>query len=125
MLKNQLVCCASTKNRYNLNSFEMSLPEWLRKINMEHLRKNFSHNGYDSMEYLLMQMFSSYTIDDNFLENHLHIYENKDRNLVLRELEKNVDSLKKFLRRQTGESIIEYEDENISQAADCKICLMF
>ena len=94
ILKNQFVCCASTKNRYNHNSFEMSLPEWLLKINMEHLRKNFSHNGYDSMEYLLMQMFSSYTIDDNFLENHLHIYENKDRILVLRELEKNVDSLK-------------------------------
>ena len=73
----------------------------------------------------MTQWSISYTIDDNFLENHLHIYENKDRILVLRELEKNVDSLKKFLRRQTGESIIEYEDENISQAADCKICLMF
>jgi hypothetical protein len=123
--KGQVICCTANKSSGSrlYNGFDMSISEWLGKIGLEHLKKNFSHNGFDSMDYLLLQMFSSYAIDDNILENNLHIYQTKDRSLVLQEIEKNVLCFRKFLRRSTGESILEYEEE-MSQA-ECKICKIF
>ncbi len=122
--KNQVSCCGPKKTNGNKgsNPFELTISDWLISISMEHLRKNFSHNGFDSMEYLLMQMFSSYNINETILENHLHIYQNKDRVEVMKEIEKNVECLKKFLKRTSGE--LEYEEEMLSQA-DCKMCISF
>lgn len=124
--KSQISCCAANKTGTNksLYAFDLSISDWLAKIGFEHLKKNFSHNGFDSMDYLLLQMFSSYQFDNSFLENHLHIYQLKDRKLLLTEMEKMASVLKNYLRRASGENFVELEDENNSQA-DCKICLIY
>ena len=83
------VCCGQILQPCFSNkdySICFDIVEFLRKANVPHLKKNFIYNGFESIEYIYLQMFTDFPIDDEMLKSKLHIYERKDRRSVLLKL---------------------------------------
>lgn len=89
-ISNEYCCgCFSAKNIDN----KKDLKSWLRKNNIFHLYANFIHNGFDSLDYVMIQMYSTTPFNNDILENCLHIYEEGERTVLLNCL---VDEMKKI-----------------------------
>jgi hypothetical protein len=83
-------CCCSYQDKININPMKFKLDNWLKKNNLIHLKENFICNGYDKMEYFILQMFSTFPINDSILKNELKINCEKDRNIILLKLNKDI-----------------------------------
>ncbi len=70
-----------------LDGIRLNLNEFLQKSGIAHLRKNFTYNGFESMTFIYLQMFTEFPITKEILKSKLHIYERKDRVAVLKALE--------------------------------------
>ena len=68
----------------NLNFTDLS--SFLRVNNLSKFKGNFIYNGFDKIEFILIQMFSKYAFDQKILTNYLHIYINKDKIKILNKL---------------------------------------
>ena len=81
----------STINKNNLKVF-------LKKYNIIHLYHNFYQNGFDLINFVILQMYSkNFAINDEILENCFHIYDQNDRNLVLNSLNDEKKKIDLFL----------------------------
>jgi len=49
-------------------------------------KENFLHNGFDQLEYILLQLFSRYAFDKEIMNDCFHIYNDKDKLDVLNKL---------------------------------------
>ena len=92
----------SISNGYECGCFKKSnkipfqkneLRTFLMRKNLMRFYQNFYHNGFELIEYILIQMYSSFPINDEILENCLHIYDENDRNKVLKSI---VNEMKKI-----------------------------
>ena len=81
---------------------------FLRKNNLWKYKENFIHNGFDQIEYILIQLFSQYTFDKYLLNDHMHIYLDEDKNIVLKALYKEKKKLSLILG-------IPYNNEQLKQ----------
>ena len=96
------ICRGKNNKKNDLRSF-------LIRYNIINLYQNFCHNGFDLINYVILQMYGSYPINEDILENNFHIYDEKQRILVLEALTKEVSKINKFLNSE-----IYYEIENNS-----------
>ena len=55
------------------------LKYFLLRYELINLYQNFYHNGFDMIEYVIIQMYSSFPINEDILENNFHIYDEKHR----------------------------------------------
>ena len=91
-------------NKNNLKIF-------LKKYHLIHLYHNFYQNGFDLINFVILQMYSKkYAINDNILENCFHIYNKNERNVVLNALKIEKRNIDLFLNSN------KYKDNN-------KLCL--
>ena len=60
------------------------LKSFLNRYNISNFFQNFYHNGFDMINFVMVQMFSSEPIDHIVLENYFHIYEPEQRDIVLK-----------------------------------------
>ena len=99
--------CDNFYNNYNSN-IKNRLKLFLKKYHLIHLYYNFCQNGFDLINFVLLQMFSKYyIIDDYILENCFHIYNKNDRYLTLESLynEKNlIDSFLQSIKIKEGKN---------------------
>ena len=58
---------------------------------------NFNHNGFDLINYVILQMYSDNPINDDILENCFHIYNYEKRIIVLKALETEMKKINYFL----------------------------
>ena len=72
-------CCQNKKTITEKNN----LKSFLRKYRIMHLYNNFYHNGFDLINFVVLQMFTKYMINDEIIQKRLHIYNKKDRYSVL------------------------------------------
>ena len=87
-------CSCFCKNNNNNNKREKNdLKNFLKKNGLFKFYQNFFHNGFDVIEFILLQMYSTFQINDEILENCFHIYEENDRKKVLKSL---VNEMKKI-----------------------------
>jgi hypothetical protein len=90
-------CCSlkersrSTCRKRKDNVYEIE--QWLININMIKYKNNFIENGFDKFEYFFLQMFGNFPIDTNILKNAIGITNEKDRDLILLRLQKDVKYL--------------------------------
>ena len=66
-----------SQKKNDLNSF-------LSRYNLLKFYQNFYHNGFELINYVMAQMYSSDPIDEFILENCFHIYEKQYREKVLK-----------------------------------------
>jgi hypothetical protein len=64
---------------------------------MNKYKDNFIENGFDLFEYFILQMFSTYPIDDYIIKEELNIEDDKDRDIILLRLNKDV----KYIMQKT------------------------
>ena len=84
-------CCTSNERTlYNKIKDEFNLEKWLNKINLIKYKQNFIENGFDYFIFFILQMFSTIPIDDYILKEELNIENNKDRDIILLRLNKDV-----------------------------------
>ena len=84
-------CCTSNERTlYNNIKNEFNLEKWLNKINLIKYKQNFIENGFDYFIFFILQMFSTIPIDDYILKEELNIENNKDRDIILLRLNKDV-----------------------------------
>lgn len=127
------VCCGiweTTKVSSSTKQVSFDLISWLKLCKVPHLRKNFLHNGFESINFLLLQMFSSFALDDCLLEDNLHIYNKSERKLILSQLLKDVKKIKVqaanlqnslFFSSLRGDSMM----ESTEVEAGCQMCNIF
>ena len=84
--KTSTTCTKKKSNNYDID-------QWLTNINMIKYKQNFLDNGFDKFEYFFLQMFGSVPIDFNILKNSLNIESEKDRDLILLQLQNDVKYL--------------------------------
>ena len=97
ILKNSIVyccgCCSiNNQSKYYANSDvkRYQLESWLERIKMNKYKDNFIKNGFDMLEYFILQMFSSIPVDENILKEELKINNVNDRDLILLQINKDI-----------------------------------
>ena len=90
---NGIFCCGihlcpndnyNNKSRIRTNSIYFNdLNSFLRVNDIIRLKGNFIHNGFDKIEFIIIQQFSKYAFDKKILNEHLHIYIDRDKNKLL------------------------------------------
>ena len=98
----------SSKKKYDLKSF-------LKRNNLLNFFQNFYHNGFNLINFVMIQMYSSEPIDEVILENCFHIYEAKQREIVLKSIMEEKNKINFFLNSYEYlnfefKDIIKYED---------------
>ena len=97
-----------SQKKNDLNSF-------LSRYNLLKFYQNFYHNGFELINYVMAQMYSSEPIDEFILENCFHIYEKQDREKVLKCLLNEKNKIDYFLDSNeylqfSSKHSIKYED---------------
>ena len=105
-------CC-----KFNfLNSSKINdLKCFLIRYGLMDLYQNFNHNGFDLINYVILQMYSDYPINEDILENCLHIYNYEKRQNVLKALISEMKKINFFLdsneyNDNPNKDIIKYEN---------------
>ena len=106
-------------NCFRVNLFfsqkKNDLNNFLTRYNLLQFYQNFYHNGFDDMNYIMVQMFSSEPFDEVILENCLHIYESEMREKVIKCLWEEKNKIINFLESKEYSEFnyrnnIKYED---------------
>ena len=93
-------CCSyKEKNVIISNQMKFNLDNWLKKNNLYHLKENFIQNGFDKMEYFILQMFSSIPINEEILKNEFKISE-KECDIILFQLNKDIKKIIKVINKK-------------------------
>ena len=119
-----LGCCTFNENNNNNKEMIYNLDNWLKRSNLTHLKENFISNGFDRIEYFIIQMFSSYPINDNILKNELKINNEKDRDIILFKLNRDI---KRILQKLKNQDNIEkkYKLQFFGEDDEEEICFIF
>ena len=119
VLLKQYNSCSNIFNYFNHNS-KYKLKFFLKKYDLLHLYYNFSQNGFDLINYVLLQMFSNFfAINDYILENCFHIYNKNDRIVLLKSLNIEKNKIISFIKSdkkgfQNHNSDLIFEDINLN-----------
>ena len=107
----------------NINIFSKKkndLESFLYRYNLNNLYQNFSHNGFDQINYVILQMYSSFPINSDILENYFHIYDEEQRKLTLEAIKKEIMKINHFINSENylnnkNKDLIKYENIDFSQ----------
>ena len=90
---NGIFCCGinicpndNSNNRHRIRHGSIyfnDLNSFLRVNDIIRLKGNFIHNGFDRIEFVIIQQFSKYAFDKKILNEYLHIYIDRDKNKLL------------------------------------------
>ena len=59
--------------------------------------QNFYHNGFELIEYVILQMYGGYPINDDILENCFHVYDEEMRKKILKAIVHEMKKINEFL----------------------------
>ena len=90
-----LGCCKTNKKFSNL--VKNDLKSFLKRYNLLNFYQNFYHNGFELIEYVILQMYGGYPINDEILENCLHVYEEEQRKRILKAIVSEMKKINEFL----------------------------
>ena len=86
---NEIFCCGinlcSNNDHYNKrrirnNSIYFNdLSSFLKAHDLSKFKANFVHNGFDKLEFVIIQLFSKYAFNKNILNEYLHVYIDRDK----------------------------------------------
>ena len=90
---NEIKCCGMTltlndkdNNAFNNTNYYSDIFRFLKALNLSKFKENFIHNGFDQVDYIILQLFSEYKFDKVILNDFLHVYNNQDKKFVINTL---------------------------------------
>ena len=107
-----------TENDYCEDIVYVDIFSFLKKKNLWRFKENFIHNGFDQIEYVLIQLFSKYSFDKNILNDYMHIYLDDEKNYVLKKLYSEKKKISKILGFQYNEAELKQILLSQSSSAD-------
>ena len=130
------------KNVFCTNKIEerSCIKLFFEKYNLKSLCSNFMNNGFDILEFIILQMFSRFPINDYILEKNMYISDYNDRKKILMILNNEVNKINKMMSSEeylsyTLNRRIKYEDFFLSNGRDsnfifnnddrCDFCQIF
>jgi hypothetical protein len=92
--QNEVFCCGinfcPNNNNYYLKKkirnsaiYFNDLHTFLRLYDLVRFKDNFIHNGFDRIEFVIIQLFSKYNFDKKILNEYLHVYIDRDKIKIL------------------------------------------
>ena len=134
-------CYGCCKFNITNSSKKNDLKYFLLRYGIMDLFPNFNHNGFDLINFVILQMYSNNPINDEILENHFHIYNYEKRVIVLKALETEMKKINYFLdsneyNDNPNKDMIKYENIIFKQQEEnkyiyknnqklCNDCLIF
>ena len=133
ILKNSIVYCCGCCSINNQSKYfcqndlkKYQLEQWLSKIKMIRYKENFIKNGFDMIEYFILQMFSSIPIDENILKDELSINSINDRDFILLQINKDIKYIIQKTSSNRNKNIKRFkkslkEEEKKDESSNCGI----
>lgn len=123
MYSKEYVCGCNIANQRTIvkNKKHYDLVSWLKNIGQTNKKDNFLYNGFEMIEFFILQMFSSIPIDDAILQSCLHIYSEKDRDIIIMQLNRDIRFIIKKVSGKYNSLDMKREEEETS----CKVCTIF
>ena len=127
----QCLGCCKTNNKFS-NMVKNDLKSFLKRYGLLNFYQNFYHNGFEYIEYVILQMYGGYPINDDILENCFHVYDEEQRKRILKAIVNEMKKINEFLNSDEYinyqnidlikyENIIFYDDKQNSE--DSKIMI--
>ena len=79
---------------------------FLRNKDLMEFKENFVHNGFDQIEFILIQLFSCFSFNKEILNDYMHIYSENDKIKVIKKLYEE----KRTISRELG---IDYNEKEV------------
>ena len=125
--------CGMKNIKINLRNKEKNdLESFLSRYNLNHLYQNFFHNGFDQINYVILQMYSDFSINNDILENYFHIYDPEQRILTMEAIQKEVLKVNDFIKSEkylNNINTIKYENADFNDKDEyyntVNVCLIF
>ena len=111
--ENEIICCFK---KTNVVKNELYL--FLQKYNLIDLYPYFYHNGFELINFVLLQMYSSYPIDEEMLINDFHIYSENKRINLLKAIHYELNMMNKLIVKNENENTENYENNLLYQFDD-------
>ena len=93
-ISNEYCCGCIYPNKTDVKN---DIKSFLQRNNLLQLYPNFYHNGFDSIEFILLQMYSSFPITSETLEDCFHIYEEEERIKILDAIKEEIQKINLFV----------------------------
>ena len=99
---------------------------FLRSKDLFEFKYNFIHNGFDQVDFIIIQLFSEFKFNKNFLMDYFHIYhENEQKKLITilyEEKEKICKDLNlNFNKKEIEEILYEFKGDSLEEDTFCII----
>jgi hypothetical protein len=85
--ENKNICCTLSDTDNNSNNYN-DIFGFLKNKGLLEFKENFIHNGFDQIDFILIQLFSKYSFNKKILNDYMHIYLEEDKNYILKILYK-------------------------------------
>ena len=80
------ICCNVSNSSLNNNICYNDIFGFLKYKGLMEYKENFIHNGFDQIDYLIIQLFSNFKFTKEILNDYMHIYSEKDKIKVIQKL---------------------------------------
>ena len=114
-ISNEYNCLGCCKINFFKSEKKNDLKYFLLRYGLMDLYQNFYHNGFDLINYVILQMYSDSPLSDDILENNFHIYNYEKRSLLLKALMSEMKKINYFLssneyNNNPNKDLIKYEN---------------
>ena len=82
--KKNICCMGSTSSLINYSYNDIF--GFLKYKDLIEFKENFIHNGFDQIDYILIQLFSNFKFNREILNDYMHIYSENDKVKVIQKL---------------------------------------
>ena len=83
--ENKNICCTLSDTDNNSNNYN-DIFGFLKNKGLLEFKENFIHNGFDQIDYIFIQLFSNFKFNKEILNDYMHIYSDKDKRKVIKQL---------------------------------------
>ena len=87
------------------NKVFVDLDKWLKNIDMIKYKKNFVKYGFDKIEFFILQMFSSFPLQEKIIEKELNIENDNDIDMFILQLNKDVKLISNKIKKKRSSSV--------------------
>jgi len=87
------------------NKVFVDLDKWLKNIDMIKYKKNFIKYGFDKIEFFILQMFSSFPLQEKIIEKEINIENNNDVDMFIVQLNKDVKLISHKIKKKRSSSV--------------------
>ena len=108
-----LILCPGEEH-FVKNSNYYDIFSFLRCKELIQFKENFIHNGFDQIEFILIQLFSCFAFNKEILNDYMHIYSDKDKKKVIIKLYEEKQNLSNLMG-------IEFKVNEVKQILDDSI----